>query len=194
MPRRGRATRSAKNGSGVMPLHRLVMLGDGDVGKTALIIQLCLQHFVEKYEPTIEDSYRTSVDIDGSSCMLEVLDTAGDEQYAASRDNWIQQGDAFLLVYSITSWSSFSGIKLLHDQIIRVQAASGREPSPICLIGNKRDRMREREVTRTEGLNLALALGIDYFVECSAKNNFNVEKAFFDPMRTLRVQGEITKR
>ncbi|KAH7136883.1 ankyrin repeat-containing domain protein [Dactylonectria estremocensis] len=194
MPRRGRATRSAKSGPGSMLLHKLVMFGDGGVGKTALVIQFCLQDFVEKYEPTVEDSYRKSVHIDGASCMLEVLDTSSDEQYAAIRDDWVREGEAFLLVYSITSRSSFSRVKLFHDRILRVQAATGCEPSPICLIGNKRDRISEREVTTTEGLNLALGLGVDYFVECSAKNNVNVENAFFDLVRVLRVQGEIKKR
>ena len=53
-------------------LYRLVVLGDGGVGKTALTIQLCLNHFVETYDPTIEDSYRKQVVIDEEPCVLEV--------------------------------------------------------------------------------------------------------------------------
>jgi len=54
-------------------LYRIVVLGDGGVGKTALTIQLCLNHFVETYDPTIEDSYRKQVVIDDEPCVLEVL-------------------------------------------------------------------------------------------------------------------------
>jgi GTPase KRas protein len=66
-----------------MTLHKIVVLGDGGVGKTALTIQLCLSHFVETYDPTIEDSYRKQVVIDEIPCVLEVLDTAGQEEYTA---------------------------------------------------------------------------------------------------------------
>ena len=50
-----------------MMLYRLVVLGDGAVGKTALTIQLCLNHFVETYDPTIEDSYRKLIEVDVSA-------------------------------------------------------------------------------------------------------------------------------
>ncbi|RDL30213.1 uncharacterized protein BP5553_10491 [Venustampulla echinocandica] len=65
-------------------LYKLMVLGDRDVGKTALVIQLCLQHFVETHVPTIEDSYRKQVEIDGQPCMLQVLDT-GDLEMLGSR-------------------------------------------------------------------------------------------------------------
>jgi small GTP-binding protein len=57
--------------------YKICVLGDGGVGKTALTIQLCSNHFVEEYDPTIEDSYRKQVVIDDESCLLEILDTAG---------------------------------------------------------------------------------------------------------------------
>lgn len=54
-----------------MMLYKLVVLGDGGVGKTALTIQLCLNHFVETYDPTIEDSYRKQVVIDDQHVCLK---------------------------------------------------------------------------------------------------------------------------
>ncbi|KAA8574431.1 hypothetical protein EYC84_005899 [Monilinia fructicola] len=177
-----------------MVLYKLVVLGDGGVGKTALTIQLTLQHFVETYDPTIEDSYRKQVAIDGQSCMLEVLDTAGQEEYTALRDQWIRDGEGFVLVYSISSRSSFTRIQRFHNQIQRVKESSSSspiypgspispvspsEPVPIMLVGNKCDRVTEREVSTQEGHALARELGCE-FVEASAKNCVNVEKAFYD--------------
>lgn len=51
----------------------------GGVGKSALTIQLIQNHFVDEYDPTIEDSYRKQVVIDGETCLLDILDTAGQE-------------------------------------------------------------------------------------------------------------------
>ncbi|KAH8590461.1 ras-like GTPase Ras2 [Bisporella sp. PMI_857] len=188
--------------AGKMVLYKLVVLGDGGVGKTALTIQLTLQHFVETYDPTIEDSYRKQVIIDGQSCMLEVLDTAGQEEYTALRDQWIRDGECFVLVYSISSRSSFTRITRFYNQIQRVKESSASSPSypgspissvspsapvPIMFVGNKSDRVTEREVSIQEGHALARELGCE-FVEASAKACVNVEKAFYDVVRQLRRQ------
>ncbi|KAM3178701.1 Ras-related protein Rap-1b [Hymenolepis weldensis] len=57
--------------------YKLVVLGSGGVGKSALTVQFVQSIFVEKYDPTIEDSYRKQIEVDGQQCMLEILDTAG---------------------------------------------------------------------------------------------------------------------
>ena len=141
--------------------------------------------------------------------MLEVLDTAGQEEYTALRDQWIRDGEGFVLVYSIASRSSFSRIQRFHHQIQRVKEASAGSPSypgsplaavggapgsvPIMLVGNKADRVTEREVSTQEGHALARELGCD-FVEASAKNCINVEKAFYDVVRLLRRQRQASLR
>ena len=139
--------------------------------------------------------------------MLEVLDTAGQEEYTALRDQWIRDGEGFVLVYSISSRSSFNRIQKFHNQIRRVKeklllegptypgsplsATSARSdvfgPAPIMLVGNKCDRVTEREVSAREGYALARELSCD-FIETSAKNCINVEKAFYDVVRQLRLQ------
>lgn len=60
-----------------MQEYKLVVLGSGGVGKSALTVQFVQGIFVEKYDPTIEDSYRKQIEIDNRQCMLEILDTAG---------------------------------------------------------------------------------------------------------------------
>ncbi|KAH7047912.1 small G-protein Ras2 [Linnemannia elongata] len=165
-----------------MMLYKLVVLGDGGVGKTALTIQLCLNHFVETYDPTIEDSYRKQVVIDDQSCVLEVLDTAGQEEYTALRDQWIRDGEGFLLVYSIAARSTFDRIRRFRDQIVRVKDS---ENVPLMLVGNKCDKLAEREVTRDEGALMAKSLRCE-FTETSAKTCVNVERSFYNVVRMIR--------
>lgn len=140
--------------------------------------------------------------------MLEVLDTAGQEEYTALRDQWIRDGEGFVLVYDITIRSSFDRIRRFHHQIQRVKESVAASPSypgspiaathpqapvPIMLVGNKCDRHADRNVATSEGLDLARALGCE-FVEASAKNCINVEKAFYDVVRILRRQRQAAAR
>lgn len=60
-----------------MQEYKIVLLGGGGAGKSALTVQFIQGIFVEMYDPTIEDSYRKQVTIGGKECMLEILDTAG---------------------------------------------------------------------------------------------------------------------
>ncbi|KAG2213844.1 hypothetical protein INT47_001113 [Mucor saturninus] len=156
-------------------LFKIVVLGDGGVGKTALTIQLCLNHFVE-------DSYRKQVVIDDNPCILEVLDTAGQEEYTALRDQWIRDGEGFLIVYSITSRSTYDRVNRFRDQIFRVKDL---DKVPLILVGNKSDKVTDREVSREEGAAKARALHCD-FVETSAKTCVNVERSFYSVVRLIR--------
>jgi len=162
-------------------MYKIVMMGDGAVGKTALTIQLCLNHFVEQYDPTIEDSYRKQIDINGRAYSIEILDTAGQEEYVALLDQWIRDGEGFVLVYSTTSRDSFESISRYHENIMRVKEVEDdneeREKVPTVLVGNKIDRFNEREVSYEEGKAYAQELGCP-FVETSAKTAQNVAEAF----------------
>ncbi|PVU99289.1 hypothetical protein BB559_000331 [Furculomyces boomerangus] len=160
-----------------MHVHKIVVLGDGGVGKS--------------YDPTIEDSYRKQMVIDETPCILEVLDTAGQEEYSALRDQWIRDGDGFLLVYSVTSKSSFERIQSFIIQIARVK---GAKSTAIVLAGNKSDLPNEREVTFYEGETISRLMGCS-FVETSAKRRVNVEEAFSEVARMVRkVQNIPTKQ
>src|SRR3954467_14324927 len=85
----------------------VVVLGSGGVGKSALTVQFVSNTFIEKYDPTIEDFYRKEIEVDGQPCVLEILDTAGTEQFASMRDLYIKNGQGFVVVYSITSQQTF---------------------------------------------------------------------------------------
>ncbi|KAI8901284.1 protein c-ras sc1 [Globomyces pollinis-pini] len=159
-------------------LYRLVVLGDGGVGKTALTIRFCRSQFIEQYDPTIEDSYRKQIQVHGTTCILDILDTAGQEEFTSLRDQWIREGDAFLLLYSVTSKSSFQLIRQLLAQIEQVKDSN---QVPFILIGTKCDRS-DRDVKYESGLQLSKILssaGPCHFLETSAKTGFNVDKAFY---------------
>jgi len=108
--------------------------------------------FVEKYDPTIEDSYRKQVEVDGQQCMLEILDTAGTEQFTAMRDLYMKNGQGFVLVYSITSQATFNDLAELRDQILRVKDT---DRVPMVLVGNKCDLEDDRVVGKDQGAKLA---------------------------------------
>jgi len=74
-----------------------------------------------RYDPTIEDSYRKQVEIDQETCLLDILDTAGQEEFSAMRDQYMRTGQGFLCVYAITSRSSFEEISAFREQILRVK-------------------------------------------------------------------------
>merc|ERR1711953_1463365 len=161
----------------IMREYKLVVLGTGGVGKSALTVQFVQNIFVERYDPTIEDSYRKQVEVDGKQCMLEILDTAGTEQFAAMRDLYMKNGAGFLLVYSITSQGTFSDLQDIREQILRVK---DMDDVPMILIGNKCDLESDRVVGRDQGQQLARSWGNCSFMETSAKARINVTEAFTD--------------
>ncbi|OQR79491.1 ras-related protein Rap-2a-like [Tropilaelaps mercedesae] len=89
---------------------KVVVLGSGGVGKSALTVQFVSGNFMEKYDPTIEDFYRKEIEVDQAPCVLEILDTAGTEQFASMRDLYIKNGQGFVVVYSITSHQTFQAM------------------------------------------------------------------------------------
>ena len=151
--------------------YKIVVLGSGGVGKSALTVQFVQGIFVEKYDPTIEDSYRKQVEVDGQQCMLEILDTAGTEQFTAMRDLYMKNGQGFVLVYSITAQSTFNDLQDLREQILRVKDS---EEVPMVLVGNKCDLEDERVVGKDQGLNLARQFSNCAFMETSAKAKIGV--------------------
>ncbi|KAF3861134.1 hypothetical protein F7725_001389, partial [Dissostichus mawsoni] len=153
--------------------YKLVVLGSGGVGKSALTVQFVQGIFVEKYDPTIEDSYRKQVEVDGQQCMLEILDTAGTEQFTAMRDLYMKNGQGFALVYSITAQSTFNDLQDLREQILRVKDT---EDVPMILVGNKCDLEDERVVGKEQGQNLARQWSNCAFLETSAKSKINVNE------------------
>jgi len=162
--------------------YKLVVVGGGGVGKSALTIQFIQSHFVDEYDPTIEDSYRKQCVIDDEVALLDVLDTAGQEEYGAMREQYMRTGEGFLLVYSITSRNSFEEISTFYQQILRVK---DRDTFPVVVLANKCDLEYERQVGMNEGRDLAKHFNCR-FLETSAKQRINVDEAFIMLVREIR--------
>ncbi|OCL04856.1 ras-domain-containing protein [Glonium stellatum] len=139
--------------------------------------------------------YKLVVLGDSSSCMLEVLDTAGQEEYIALRDQWIQDGEGFVLKFhhriQRVKESSLSGSPIYPGSPLGATSnGSSFGPAPVMLVGNKCDRVTEREVSTEKGSALARELECD-FMEASAKKCVNVEKAFYNVVQQLRRQRQV---
>ena len=141
---------------------------------------------MEDYEPTKADSYRKKVVLDGEECQIDILDTAGQEDYAAIRDNYFRSGEGFLCVFSITEPESFEATSEFREQILRVK---GDENIPFLLVGNKADLEDKRQVTAEDAQARAKEWKVAC-VETSAKTKANVDKVFFDLMREIRSRKE----
>merc|ERR1712054_516150 len=165
-----------------MPDYKIVVLGSGGVGKSALTVQFVQGIFVEKYDPTIEDSYRKPVEVDNQQYMLEILDTAGTEQFTAMRDLYMKNGQGFVLVYSIIAQSTFNDLPDLREQILRVKDC---DSVPMVLVGNKCDLQDQRVITQEQGEQLARKFNNCTFLESSAKTKVNVEAIFHDLIRQI---------
>ena len=166
-----------------VPTYKLVVVGEGGVGKSALTIQFVQKHFVTDYDPTIEDSYSRHCEVDGKLCNLDVLDTAGQEEFSAMREQYMRKGDGFLIVYSVTDVASFESISNFVTQILRVK---DRDTCPMLLLANKIDLVPLRRVSEEAGRDLATSLRIPY-VETSAKDPpVNVDAAFAEVVRIVR--------
>jgi len=157
--------------------YKLVILGGGAVGKSAITVQLVSGHFVQIYDPTIEDSYRTSISVNGELIYLDILDTAGQEEYSALRDQYMRGGDGYIIVYSITSTNTFLEANNFREQLYRVLDKDLNEDVPIVLCGNKCDLESERQVQTAEAQKLAEDWKVLFF-ETSAKNRINITESF----------------
>ncbi|XP_072542700.1 ras-related protein M-Ras isoform X2 [Salminus brasiliensis] len=135
-----------------LPTYKLVVVGDGGVGKSALTIQFFQKIFVPDYDPTIEDSYLKHTEIDGQWAILDVLDTAGQEEFSAMREQYMRTGDGFLIVFSVTDKASFEHVDRFHQLILRVK---DRESFPMVLVANKVDLVHLRKVTSDQGCEMA---------------------------------------
>uniref|UniRef100_A0A6B2LLB8 Uncharacterized protein n=1 Tax=Arcella intermedia TaxID=1963864 RepID=A0A6B2LLB8_9EUKA len=142
-----------------------------------MTIQFVQNIFVEEYDPTVADSYRKLVGLDGGPVVLNILDTAGEEEHSPLWESWLKQGQGFLLAYSITSRPSFDALAVLQQAFLHINDTDSMSSVSAVLCATKADQADSREVSREEGEQLAQEWGCPFF-ETSALSRINVEEAF----------------
>jgi GTPase KRas protein len=163
---------------------RIVLLGDGGVGKSAITMMFTVGHFVTEYDPTIEDCYRKQMLIDDNTYLLDILDTAGQEEYSAMQDQYMQSGNVFILVFSIISRRSFEKLQVFRNKICAIQDVLDTDYVPMILVGNKADLETDRMITSHEAQTLASIWMVKY-IESSAKTNYNIDEIFIGAVRSI---------
>ena len=152
----------------------MAVIGKGVVGKSSLTYRFINYDAPKEHDPTIEDRYKSTVKLEDKEYEVEILDTAGEEDYQNMMDMWISFGEGFLLVFAINDKESFELIKGKHNRVLKGKHG---QKCPIVLVGNKQDLDKERKVTMDEAKQLANGWGVEY-IETSAKTNFNCKEAF----------------
>lgn len=139
-----------------MSAINVVVLGGGAVGKSCLTIRLVSNHFVNMYDPTVEESYRTTLNVDDQPAVLEIVDTAGQEEYSALKDTFIVKGQGFIFVYSIIQSSTLEQLEIEYNRVYNLKEVD-KDTSviPIVVCGNKCDLEDKRQVTTEAGKTIA---------------------------------------
>ncbi|KAH8817668.1 small GTPase superfamily [Flagelloscypha sp. PMI_526] len=169
-----------------MRQFNIVVLGAGGVGKSALTVRYVRNEWMSYYDPTIEEEYRRVVNLDGILDSLEILDTAGTEQFTTLNEQYIQSfqnGRGFILVFSLTQEASLKEVDKLRRQILQIK--SNDKTIPVIVVGTKRDLESEREVSTQTIASLATKWDLPFY-ETSAKKNSNVQEVFDDMVRMMR--------
>ncbi|XP_057644866.1 GTP-binding protein Rit2 isoform X3 [Chionomys nivalis] len=139
--------------------YKLVMLGAGGVGKSAVTMQFISHQFPDYHDPTIEDAYKTQVRIDNEPAYLDILDTAGQAEFTAMREQYMRGGEGFIICYSVTDRQSFQEAAKFKELIF--------------------------QVSTEEGMNLAREYNCAFF-ETSAALRFGIDDAFQGLVREIR--------
>ncbi|XP_064643451.1 rho-related protein racA-like [Lineus longissimus] len=153
---------------------KLVVVGDGGVGKSCLLISYTTESFPREYVPTVFDINWANVMFDGKPVNIALWDTAGQEDYDRLRPLSYPQTDVFFVCFSIASRDSFENIAAKWDPEISHNCPH----TPRLLIGCKGDLRDERTpVSKLEAEKLAKSLGMEY-CECSALTQQGVKYCF----------------
>lgn len=160
--------------------YQIALLGAGGVGKSDLTLRFTQNRYVEDYDPTIEDQYSKTFELDGRAVKLDILDTAGQEEFWHLTDYYLKQREAFILVYSIADFGTYQTVK---EFIGKIQNTLGTD-TPIVVVGNKIDLESFREV-HEDCKEIVKEFRYSECFETSAKYCTNVNEAFYELVRLI---------
>eukprot|EP01018_Ginkgo_biloba_P000971 Gb_11893 [translate_table: standard] len=158
------------------PTFKLVLLGDGRVGKTSLVLRYVNNIFSDKQTATVQASYLTKrLNINGVVVTLAIWDTAGQERFHALGPIYYRDADAALLVYDIMDKDSFTRVTNWVKELREMASKS----IILAIAANKSDLVRSQRIDLQEGERYAESIGAKHFVT-SAKLNTGIEEVFID--------------
>lgn len=150
------------------------MIGDSGVGKSCLLLRFADDTYTESYISTIGVDFKIrTIDLDGKTIKLQIWDTAGQERFRTITSSYYRGAHGIIVVYDTTDLESFNNVKQWLHEIDRYASDNVNK----LLVGNKSDLTSKRAVSFDQAKEFADSLGIE-FIETSAKNSTNVEKAF----------------
>ena len=171
---------------------KVVVLGEGRVGKTSLMLRYTKDTFSDSQEPTVSASYvEKRVNLDGKPCKVNVWDTAGQERFHALGPLYYRDADAALVVFDVTDQGTLDKAKLWVKEL----RAMVEDRIPIALAGNKSDLQHDRVVSEEQAEAVARETGAALFWT-SALANRNVDQVFVHLVRQAlaREQDKLLKR
>lgn len=162
-------------------ITKISILGKGVVGKTSIAFKMRNfdQDLTDDHYPTIEERLTFTYEYKEKPIDIELLDTAGEDDYKNMMDVWIEYGDCILLVFSLTSKSTFDALDVIYQRIRKIKG----DKVYLLMIGNKND-LKEREVNNEDAIAKAKKWNCSY-LETSAKTGNNIMKILdilFDKM------------
>ena len=177
---------------------KCVVCGDGEVGKTGMLITFTTGTFPTTYIPTVFDNYSHSCTVDGNDVMLQLWDTAGQEDYKSLRTLSYPNTDVFIICFSIVSPVSFENVKVQWLPELNHYAPE----VPKILVGTKRDKRNndsnrggvKKAVTRKEGEKMARLIGARSYHECSAKEDREGLGKIFEEAVRLAIQPQSKRK
>ena len=151
---------------------KIMVIGESLVGKTALITRYTNNSFSGTYLTTVGIDFQTKfLNINNKTIKVELWDTAGQERFRNIAKNYFQSSDGFLIVYDITSKTSFEKLSFWNEQV----NLNAPENTKYIIVGNKKDLEEKREVKTEEGANFAKENNVQFY-ETSAKDGTNVNE------------------
>ncbi|KAI1889442.1 hypothetical protein AGOR_G00162920 [Albula goreensis] len=164
----------------------IVMLGTGNVGKSALTVRFLTRRFIGEYGH-IESIYSHNVLVDGRETAFNIWDAPCSQCCESSRqEKQAQWADGFILVYSICDRASFNAVARMVPHIRAARDHAGAEKVPIVIVGNKRDLHHYRTVSSEEGRLLALGTDCQFYEVSAAENYHGVLMVFHGLAERIR--------